>query len=93
MAQRSAKARKRESITLTITTFPPHGSLSVVDCLSGHIIVFKMPVVNPAKPRLTTAGGRKKAISGENTEARQERTGACVQHGGEYRVKKYWGVH
>lgn len=90
MAQRSAKAQQRESITLTITTFPPHGSLSVVDCLSGHIIVFKMPVVNPAKPWLTSsAGWRRNAISGKNIEARQEHTGAYVQHGEEYRGKKY----
>ena len=44
------KAQQRESIALTITTFPPHGSLSVVDPrLSGHIIVFKMHVLDPIK--------------------------------------------
>lgn len=43
-----------ESIALTITTFPPHGSLSVVDLrLSGHIIVVKMPVVDPHKARVS----------------------------------------
>lgn len=46
------KAQQKESIALTITTFPPHGSLSVVDLrLSGHIIVFKMPVVDPIKQK------------------------------------------
>lgn len=45
-----AEAQQNESIALTITTFPPHGSLSVADLrLSGHIIVFKMPVVDPIK--------------------------------------------
>lgn len=48
--ERLAEAQQNESIALTITTFPPHGSLSVVDLrLSGHIIVFKMPVVDPTK--------------------------------------------
>lgn len=43
-----------ESIALTITTFPPHGSLSVVDLrLSGHIIVVKMPVVDPHKAQVS----------------------------------------
>ena len=46
--ERLAQAQRRESLALTITTFPPHGSLSVIDLrLSGHIIVFKMPVVDP----------------------------------------------
>lgn len=50
--ERLGKAQQRESIALTITTFPPHGSQSVVDLrLSGHIIVFKMPVVDPIKQK------------------------------------------
>lgn len=50
--ERLGKAQQREGIALTITTFPPHGSLSVVDLrLSGHIIVFKMPVVDPIKQK------------------------------------------
>lgn len=82
------EAQQRESITLTITTFPPHGSLSVVDCLSGHIIVFKMPVVNPTKRRLTSSAGcGRNAISDESIEARRERTGANVHHGREHGVK------
>ncbi|KAK5859014.1 hypothetical protein PBY51_003112 [Eleginops maclovinus] len=41
---------ERESIALTITSFPPHGSLSAAELrLSGHIIVSKMPVVDPIK--------------------------------------------
>lgn len=48
--ERLGKAQRKDSIALTITTFPPHGSLSVVDLrLSGHIIVVKMPVVDPHK--------------------------------------------
>lgn len=52
--ERLAETQQAESIALTITTFPPHGSLSVVDLsLSGHIIVFKMPVVDPTKHKVS----------------------------------------
>lgn len=44
------KAQRKESIAVTITSFHPHGPMPVVDLrLSGHIIVFEMPVVDPTK--------------------------------------------
>lgn len=48
------KAQQKESIALTITTSPPHGSLSVVDLrLSGHIIVLKTPHKGPRKAEVS----------------------------------------
>lgn len=45
-------AAERRGIALTTTSLPPHGSLSEADLrLSGHIIVFEMPVVDPIKQK------------------------------------------
>lgn len=52
------KAQQGENIALTITTFPPHGSLSVVDPrLSGHIIALETPVVDPRKQKYHVPSG------------------------------------
>lgn len=79
--ERLAETQQAESIALTITTFPPHGSLSVVDLsLSGHIIVFKMPVVDPTKHKshFLSIGWRRNMI--------------FVQHTGAWRQAHEWNT-
>lgn len=48
------KAQQQENIVLTITSSPPHGSLSEADLrLSGHIIVLKKPHKGPHKAEVS----------------------------------------